>query len=391
MNVICLTNFYPIPAAPARGVFVRRRVQALARAGVSVTVIHPVPTILPGSARLVPRAAQFRGLPEHYLDDGIDVYQPRYFTYPGHLRLGVPDRFQWGPVLRLGLEKPALLHAHFAAPSGLLTRRLARYWGVPYVLTLHGYDVNFWPHHNPVNRRRFRQVCRDAGRVIAVSQDLAGKAAALTGVLAEVLTTGGDLSDGAPAPSRAGTRRRMNLSEDAFVVLYVGNLITAKGMAELCEVAGSMPEARFVVAGSGPWRTRLERLENVTTLGQVPGDEIRALMAASDAFCLPSHSEGMPNVLLEAGAAALPVVATSVGGIPEVIGTSERGLLVPPGDAIELGAAIAAVRSDPAAAAARAAALRGFVREHFDVDRHAQRLKAIYAEVLSRQSGETTR
>jgi teichuronic acid biosynthesis glycosyltransferase TuaC len=381
MNVLCVTNFYPVPAAPARGVFIRRRVRAITRQGVSVTVVHPVPHVLPGAAMLVGRAAQFAGLPAHYDDDGVDVYQPRYLTWPGHLVAGIPHWFQHGPVKRLGLPRPDLIHAHFAAPSGLLARRLARDWGVPYVLTLHGYDTNFWPHHHAFNRRRFRSVCNDAARVFAVSGDLAGKAAAISGIRPEVLTAGVERSPDGLVPARAETRRRFGVADDAFVVLFVGNHIPTKGMVELHDAAASRPDIRFITAGIGPWRDRLDGLDNVTTLGQVQNEEVFALMHASDLMCLPSYTEGMPTVVLEAGAAGLPVVATRVGGIPELIGDDERGLLIPPGDSEVLVAAIDTVRADPAAAATRAGALREFVRR-FDVDEYARRLAGIYSDVI---------
>ena len=382
MNVLCVTNFYPIPATPARGVFVRRRVRALVRQGVSVTVVHPLPSVLPGARHLVGRAAHFAGLPGHYDDDGVEVYQPRYFTWPGHLVAGVPDLFQYGPVTRLGLARPDLIHAHFAAPGGLLGRRLARRWGVPFVLSLHGYDTNFWPNHNAFNRRRFRSVCRDADRLLAVSGDLAEKAAAISGIHAEVLTAGVERSFEFAVPPRTETRARLGIPDDAFMVVFVGNHIQKKGMEELWQAAGSRPDIRFVTAGIGPWRDRLAALDNVTALGPVQNDEVFALMQAADMMCLPSYSEGMPNVVLEAGAIGLPVVATRVGGIPEVIGEDERGLLVPAGDAGALGRAIDAVRAHPDAAAVRAGELREFVRSRFDADMFARRLADIYREVL---------
>jgi len=382
MNVLCVTNFYPIPATPARGIFVRRQVRALTRRGLSMTVVHPLPHVLPGAARLVERAAQFADLPLHYTDDEVDVYQPRYFTWPGHLVVGMSDLFQYGPVRRLGLQRPDLVHAHFAAPSGLLARRLAEHWDVPFVLSLRGYDTNFWPHHHVFNRRRFRSVCRAANRVLAASDDLAKKAASIADVHPEVLTTGIDLSIDMPLPARDLTRQRLGLDADAFLVVFVGNHIRHKGMEELLQVAASRPDVRFVTAGIGPWRERLSALGNISTLGQVPGEEIAGLMAAADVLCLPSYSEGMPNVVLEAGAYGLPVVATDVGGIPEVLGGNERGLMVPAGDAEALGMAIDAVRRDPTAAAMRAGALRERVRTHFDADVLAERLAAIYQEVM---------
>jgi teichuronic acid biosynthesis glycosyltransferase TuaC len=103
-------------------------------------------------------------------------------------------------------------------------------------------------------------------------------------------------------------------------------------------------------------------------------------MAAANLFVLPSYSEGMPTVLVEAAAARLPVASTPVGGIPQLLG-SDRGLLFPPRSPTAVAGAIAAVLDDPAGARARAARLLAFVREEYDVDHNARSLVGLYEEL----------
>jgi glycosyltransferase involved in cell wall biosynthesis len=105
-------------------------------------------------------------------------------------------------------------------------------------------------------------------------------------------------------------------------------------------------------------------------------------MAAANMLVHPSHAEGMPNVVLEAGAAGLPVVAARGGGVPELIGDNVRGLLVPARDAKALESAIGEVRQHPDAALARAELLRDHMREHYDTNHMARRLAGIYEQLV---------
>jgi glycosyltransferase involved in cell wall biosynthesis len=156
---------------------------------------------------------------------------------------------------------------------------------------------------------------------------------------------------------RAALRRRLGLSDGTRVLLSVGRLSREKGHADLLplvprirELASGTP-LRLVLVGEGPERGRLEELcrkfclnDCVTLAGQQ--NDVSAYYSIADAFVLPSHSEGCPNVLLEAMAAGVPVVATAVGGIPEIATDGRDALLVKQGDAQALAAATARLLQD---------------------------------------------
>jgi glycosyltransferase involved in cell wall biosynthesis len=136
----------------------------------------------------------------------------------------------------------------------------------------------------------------------------------------------------------------LGLAEDAEMVLYVGRLVAEKGLRELLDAAGrlhgSRPRLQLALVGEGPLRTELQALASATGVpvhfaGAQPPAEVARWMAASNLVTLPSYSEGHPNVLVEALACGRPVVATPVGGIPEVVDASS-GLLVPVRDAAAL-------------------------------------------------------
>jgi glycosyltransferase involved in cell wall biosynthesis len=186
---------------------------------------------------------------------------------------------------------------------------------------------------------------------------------------------------------RARTRAALGPSPGAPWVGTVGNLVPAKGHAVLLDafaaVRARRPDARLLVAGVGPLerelREQAERLgvaDAVRFLGFVP--EVLAALASLDVFAFPSLAEGLGTSALDAMALGVPVVASRAGGIPEVVEDRVTGLLVPPGDAPALAAAIEACLADPGAARDRAGAARARVEQEFTAERMSARTLAAY-------------
>ena len=136
-----------------------------------------------------------------------------------------------------------------------------------------------------------------------------------------------------------------------LLVSYVGGLHEHKGLFDLAAaVERCAADVTVVLAGDGPARDELTEAfgSNAVFLGGIPYDRVPAVYLASDAFVLPSHTEGLPRVVLEAQATGTPVVATAVGGVPEVITDGETGRLVPARDPGALAGVLADLASDPA-------------------------------------------
>jgi glycosyltransferase involved in cell wall biosynthesis len=176
-------------------------------------------------------------------------------------------------------------------------------------------------------------------------------------------------------------------------VLNVGRLIPLKGHAELLRAIATLRErgigARLTLVGDGPDRARLESLaaeldvaEATTFTGAVGQDEIAELYRAADVFCTPSFAEGVPVVLMEAMAMQIPVVATRIAGIPELVEHEVSGLIVSPGRPDQLAAALEELALDPDRSRAFGAAGRAKVSAEFDVRRSAHALRAIFAAEL---------
>ena len=194
---------------------------------------------------------------------------------------------------------------------------------------------------------------------------------------------------------RAGkleSRMRLALPADAPIVGTVGRLDPVKDQVGLirafAQVRTQHPAAVLVVAGDGPCRAELERVaaglgqrDHVRLLGN--RDDIPTVMSALDVFVLPSIAEGISNTILEAMATGLPVVATRVGGNPELVEEGVGGALVPRSDPDALAAAIAAYTGDPELRRRHGQASRQRAIGHFSLERMAQAYANLYTALAA--------
>lgn len=187
------------------------------------------------------------------------------------------------------------------------------------------------------------------------------------------------------------TRKRLGVNASRRLVGTVGRLTAVKGqegfLLSAHELSKNRADLQFLMVGDGPLRTRLEArarelgmADRVTFLGH--REDTCGLMRAMDIFVLPSLHEGIPMVLLEAMALARPVVATRVGGIPEVLTDRVHGLLVSPGNPAELSEACTTLLDDPVLAESCAEAARRRVEQRFSSATMGAKVASLYRELL---------
>jgi glycosyltransferase involved in cell wall biosynthesis len=260
------------------------------------------------------------------------------------------------------------------------------------VVTLH----NVVPPNRDIprlHRAILRVTLSRAHRLIAVSEAVARSARVSLGSLRRlvVVRNGVDLArfDDPCLPSRDAMRRALGLPPDAPVALCVARLSPEKDVAAFLEAAALVPEtaANFLVAGDGPLRPSLEQQIELLRLkdrARLLGarQDIPALLRAADVLCVPSREEGLGLAAVEAMASGLPVVATRVGGLPEVVTDGETGLLVAPGDRAALAAALTGLLSSPAYARRLGEAGRARARTCFDHRAMIAATNAVYAEAV---------
>jgi glycosyltransferase involved in cell wall biosynthesis len=352
MRVLGLTSLYPSPLQPHRAPFNRHQFRLLGER-CPVRVIAPVSWTDEWNARR--RGAPALPADRRVTHDGLPVEHPRYYFPPRILRACYGHCFR--ASVRKAFERavaefrPDVVHAPFAYPDGWAAVQLGHEFGLPVVVQVHGSDVRLLDRY-PARRRRTEEALRAADGVIAVSQDLADTVVR-TGVDPDrvLLAYDGIDPDLFHPGSKAAARARLGLDRDARRLLFVGNFYPVKGADVLLHAChrlrqhGVAFEADLI--GQGPegeaLRGLVRRLGLEGTVGfrgAMPQAELADWYRSADVFVLPSHSEGVPNVLLEAMACHTPYVATSVGGIPE-IHLPEVGRLVPPNDPAALADTIA--------------------------------------------------
>ena len=392
-----ITPSYPWSAEPVGGVFFRTQARALVRLGCPTTVICPTPWAPWPLSRLRTRWRHYAASPRSGIDDGVTVVRPRYPNLPGEPSRAMPDRFlaraAWS--VRATWADASVIHGHTVV-TGLAAWRLARRAGLPHLLTFHGSDINTWPDSHPERMDDLRAAVRSAALVIAVSAALAKRVEALTGVSAIHLPIGSD-HDGlaALAMPRADARSVLGLPDDRTVVLFVGNMLPAKGVRELAEaIAGLGAPFVGVFVGSGPLQGY--GLEVPSTSGHLdyrgaqPHAEVARYLSAADVLVLPSYREGLPTVIVEAGSLGVPVIASAAGGIPELLG-EDRGTILPEVSSTAIATALTAFSSHRAEAEAAAGRLHEHVLSAYDVEANATRLIEYYRSATGRHPAQARR
>ncbi|MBK9384480.1 MAG: glycosyltransferase [Planctomycetes bacterium] len=330
MKVLSFTNLYPNAIQPNLGVFVRERLRRLRNElHWEHRVIAPLPFFppIPGFGRWSEQGK----VPRRELDDGVEVLHPRYLKLPG---LGLEGQARaMAKGIRKTFEKvvselrPDVIDAHYLYPDCVAAQILASEQGIPLIASARGSDVNVLAKHEGP-RAQIQELLRHARFVCGVSEALCEKLRALEPSAAAKIVhapNGVDLEKFSPGP-QAAARQKVGLADKGRWLLFVGRLVRAKGVHELLEALAALPsEVSLCYVGKGEERGALEarakelRLEErVHFAGEVAHAALVPWYRAADRFVLPSYSEGHPNVVCEALACGLPVVASAVGGVPEI-------------------------------------------------------------------------
>lgn len=348
MRIGVVTAYYPSPEQPWNGRSSHETVCELASMAPSteVRVFVPLPRYPRLLRRFVPPAYGNQG---DFVLSGPPVIYHHFPVLPFVSRAINGSSIAWALERDVRAFQPEILLSYVIYPSGAAALKLARKLGVPVVQTAIGSDVNRIP--NGIVRRNTLKVLRDSETVTTVSRDLAKTAISLGADPdhTHAILNGCDTSVFRPR-DRAAARQQLGIAADAEVVLYIGRYDLRKGILELVDAATSLranhPRLRTYLLGGGPDEAALrERIthhraeETILLVPPVRTDLVSGWTAACDIVTLPSYMEGCPNVVIEGLASGRPIVATNVGGIPELVDNS-CGRLVPPRDAAALAAAL---------------------------------------------------
>jgi len=283
-----------------------------------------------------------------------------------------------------------VIHVHWPLPLALFGWAAQRARPAGLVTTFYGVELRWVKTAMPFLRGFLRWAARRSDRVVAISSYTAAEVRELVQLPIEVIPYTTSLPPPPPVPRTA--RRSPGAP---FTVLFVGRLVERKGVSHLVDAVNLLlpgAEVRLVIVGDGPERARIEaRVRDrgldgrVAVRGQVSDAELQAAYAGADAFVLPAvvdrrgDTEGLGVVLLEAMNHRVPVIASAIGGITDIVEDGVSGLLVPPGDAPALAAALGRLAGAPDLAAGLGEAGYRRLRERFGWDAITRRWLDVYA------------
>ena len=348
MKIAVVTTYFPSSAEPWQGRSAFQTLRVLAHEA-DIQVFYPNASY---PSFLKPRSRSYDQLDASFSPHDV---RASYYNYPALPLLSRP--FNGWMAARTLLPHvrefaPDLIFSCFLYPEGYAALRIGKALAVPVVAMSIGSDLNRIG--DPISAKLTRDVLRGADYVVTVSGDLRLKAVTM-GASAEktrAIVNGCDLSV-FHVRDRFEARRELGIDPAAQAILYVGRMDVKKGLLELVEAAASLrpqhANLQVYLVGKGPdqplIRSAIQANNAASYIHALPGcafDEVAVWMAAANLVTLPSYMEGCPNVVLEALASGRPVVATNVGGIPEVL-SEKCGRLVPPRDSGALAQALASV------------------------------------------------
>jgi glycosyltransferase involved in cell wall biosynthesis len=325
------------------------------------------------------RPAEIHGARVHYIDGWERLGKLRYLVHARRV----------GRLVR-GLE-PDIVHALHLTSYGFLAARA----GVrPCVISVWGTDVLEAPRLTPFHRLITRYALARADRVTATGMRLAEATLHYmpSDTDVDVIPYGVDLDRFRPQERNA---------RDDLVVGSVGRLSPEKGLKYLLQAMAAVtrqePRTRLILAGDGPDRRSLERLatrlhlvDRVEFTGELPHEQVPQTLARMDVFAMPSTWEGFGVAALEAAAMDLPVVASNVHGIPDVVEDSVTGILIPPKDVDALSGAILRLLRNPDERRRMGRAGRDMVAARYDWSANARQMAGLYDDLLGKAGLRST-
>ena len=406
MNILALTSSYPRFEGDSTAPFVESISHRLASRG------HTVHLVLPESSewkrpsteggvhyhpyRYSPRRTWTPWGYSESLEGGVRIKRSLYALAPA-----VATSALWTCDRMLSRGEFDLVHVHWVIPNGPIGALVARRHELPLVISLHGSDVSVSQQSGWIGRLARSSFAR-AAAVTAPSEDLIERARTLGArEPIELIPYGADVSAFAADPQEAArTREKLGFDADDTIVCGIGRFVHWKGFDYLIEAFAkasvALPQMRLVFVGDGDLREILEAhaaslgmSQTVTFTGMATRNQMPGYLAAADIVVVPSihydgYVDGLPNVALEAMAAGKPLVATRVGGLPDLVQPGENGVLVDERDVDGLAEAIVMLAQDRDLCTRMGERGRSLIRDSMSWEIVAERFESVFEQVARR-------
>ena len=354
MHILVISHMFPASEDDNSGVFVLEQIKQLSELGCKITVFSPKPWVPLGFSKLKKRWKEYSTIPKFKEIIGIPIYYPRYFRPPGFvffpfISLSMTmSVFKTFITLRKNINVD-VIHSHTVLPDGFSALLLGKYFHIPVVCTAHGSDINTYPFNNKIVFLLTKFVLKKVNFFIAVSKSLNQKAQSIEKSQKNfVINNGYDPQKFFPIDKHEA-RLKLHLP-DLKIILFIGSFNYDKGAHFLIPILNELlriqSEIFLYVIGDGELEHTIKQQaisfdveKYIRIIKKQPHDLIPLWINASDLVILPSISEGFPTLIPEIMACGKPIVASKVGGIPEII-TDEVGILTEPGDVMSFALSI---------------------------------------------------
>jgi glycosyltransferase involved in cell wall biosynthesis len=353
MKVLLLTTSYPLRTGSRSGIFIQKMVEQLP-AEMEVTVLAPDDSSMKnceqsGRCAIIP----FRYAPKHWqrLAHGDGGIMAAFAQNKLNLLLLPPFLLSCFLMTCWHCRKADIIHANWSI-NGFLAGIAGLIFKKPVITTLRGSDVNLaaksW-----LMRQLAGSCLSRSWAAVTVSPSLKQDLGRQFPVYADKITV---ITNGVDQAFFAAGEQRLPAEDGTVRFLYAGNLVSGKGVQVILEAAVSLTAANWLldIVGDGPEREKLEAFCQEKNLGRkvrfhgaVAPERMPEFMGRADVFVFASFAEGRPNVVLEAMAAGLPVLASSIPAVQDLIRPGKEGLLFPPGDARQLASQMMQLLSNP--------------------------------------------
>ncbi|WP_371187646.1 glycosyltransferase family 4 protein [Thalassotalea maritima] len=340
LKLLTITSLYPNSRNPNFGIFIRNRLLALRHyhSDIEHTVIAPVPWF-PWRNKIFGKYAEYAQVPSDEVVDGVHIYHPKYLVVPKLGMIFTPFFMALSLIKTMRkIHKTGSLYdvidGHYFYPDGVAVAIVGKLYKIPFTLSARGSDLNLLPSYS-IPRKMIQWSAKCADHCITVSQALRD---VLIGLGIDrskitVIRNGVDLNLFTPSTDRENNRKL--LTSKKFIIVSVGNLVPLKGHDLIIRAVAKIDDAQLFLIGEGPRKENLQALaiaegvaDRITFLGRLKQSQVAEYFQIADVSILASSREGWANVLLESLACGTPVIATKVGGNPEIIADHTVGILI---------------------------------------------------------------
>jgi len=394
MKILHISHLYPTFYDKFYGRAIYQQIKELVKHSIEVKVISPIPWTPFAAKYLTPNWRKYSRFPQRMIQDGIEVYRPRYIEFPRAMFFASSGERMYRGIHRIVEQiyenfQFDLIHAHTALPDGYAATLLKEKYKKPLVLTLRSSDLNVAIFKSEKIFEIIQRVVNQSNIVLAPSPYLQKKAQEYLKTKSIIIPNGIDLND--------IFKDKSNLLEkykDKRIILSASRLIKTKGLdlniKAIAKLKEKYPNLLYLIIGEGLERKNLENLadalkikENVEFLGLQPHEKTMEYISICDIFSLPSWRETFGLVYLEAMVQGKPIIGCQGQGVDGIVKEKKTGLLVKPKDIESLVQAIDFLLSNPKKGKEIGERAKKLVLENYTWEKIGKQLVHLYKKLIA--------